>query len=231
VIYIRIMIFIIFIFNLNTLAKDIQIQGKVVKLLDIGKRTPYFNKYGEPIFIIMPTKNNKTVGKGTIYSKGGFKFKKRIPKKYIGKEFQFKINENWFILSPFNGKFFLPRYSTPINLIIIPKNSQLYMELFKIVDFYSIQTFATHSRIKADLQLKNLQNFCIRNAKKNSFYCKKYVKKIPIINPNRDPLYKIYYNRYNSYSNAKKDLKLIRKLKGLEKSFIVSHTVIDTDFF
>lgn len=216
--------------NLNVVAKDIQILGEAVKLFDGGKRVRYFNTHGEIISIHMPKKNNKLITKGTIYGKGGFKFKKNIPRKYIGEEFQIKTNKNWFILSPFNGKFFLPKYSTRMNIVMIPKSSQIFQELFKVRNYYSIQTLVTRSSVNAESQLNNLQNFCIRNSTKSSYYCKKYVKKSSIIEPGRDPLYKIYYEQYKFYKDAKKDLKKIRKLRDLDKSFIVQYTTINTDF-
>jgi len=176
-------------------------------------------------------KNNKLITKGTIYSKGGFKFYNRVSSKYVGTELQLRTTKDWFILSPFNGKFFLPKYSSKIDIVMIHKKSKIYQELFKVVDYYSIQTFVTGSYQKAELQLKNLRSFCERNSGKNSYYCKKYVVKVPISEPNKDTLFKIYYNRYKSYKEAEKDLKLIKKLRHLEKAFIVQHSIIDTEFF
>ena len=222
-------IILLLILNVNIFANGINIEGKIVKLLYTGKRISYFHKNGEPIYIV--NKDNNLITSGTIQSKGGFDFKSRINKKYIGEEFQFKTNNNdWFILFPFKGKFFLPKYSTKINIVMIPKNSQIYLELFKVVNHYTIQVFVTSSSRKADEIRKKLQSFCIRDTKKGRYYCNKYIKKIPIIEPNRDPLYKIYYNTYDSYSKADTDLLKIRQLKDFHGALIFQHTVIDTGF-
>ena len=108
--YIKIWMTLLYIFNLNIYAKDnIDISGKAVKLLDVGKRMKYFKKNGVPISLHIPSLNNKLISNGVIYSKGGFQFRNRVPSQYIGRKIQLKIHRNdWFILSPFDGKFFLP---------------------------------------------------------------------------------------------------------------------------
>lgn len=214
--------------NLNLFGQNIDIKGNAIKILDNGKRTKYFHNNGEQIALYRVL-NNKLITKGTIYSKGGFDLKSRISNKYIGEEFQLRTTNDWFILFPLNGKFFLPKKSLKIKIVLINRNSQIYQELFKIIDYYSIQTFATKSYQKAELQLQYLRDFCKRNGK-NSFYCKKYVRKVPVVQPNKDTFYRINYKKYKSIIDANRDLAKIKKIKYLEKSFIVQYPIIDTNF-
>ena len=193
----------------TTLMADyINLQGSIIKVKDNGQ---------EEVFQNVGISINKSAIHTRTYEKGNFELKKNAQQFKIGDKIQLKLSDkNWFIISPFNGKMFLPNKAEKIKIRVVSKDSRVYAALFTTIRDYSIQVVTTYNEayaidtmnaLKKDYKDVYYEAHAKANVPKNGFF------------------YKVKVGHFTSKKNAIKTLKKIRKRYTLWKdAFLTVHT-------
>ena len=194
----------------TTLMADyLNLTGKIVKVKDNGEEEIFRN-----IGISVDKSNILTQA-----SKTG-KFSLKRSKKWLkyGDKIQLKLDDpNWFILSPFNGKIFMPNTAQYLTVRVISKQSRTYASLFTTVKDYSIQVLYTHNEIYAIDTMKAL-----RKDNYKDVYSEAYAKASV---PKNGFLYKVKVGHFKSKKKAIEALRKIRKRYRMwQDAFLTIHT-------
>lgn len=206
---------------------SIELKGTIFKISNEGKKEFF-------IFENFYLDNNKslmaTTDKNGIFS---------LPYEYLSTKIGTKIKleiankDDWFIFKPFKGELVLSKLKSErdIEILIISKKSEMYLNLFTKVHDYTIQVLSTRDKHKAQEKVNSLRKYCqkTKNTNKNikgkfkkPYYCRKYVKYITKLEgdmPNKY-IFNVYYNIYRSKKEAEKDLKIIRSFKTSKDAWI-----------
>jgi len=194
----------------TTLMADyLNLTGKIVKVKDNGEEEIFKN-------IGISIKNSNIHGR--TYQKGIFELKKSAREFKFGDKIELTLDDpNWFILSPFNGKIFMPNKATRLKVRVISKQSRTYASLFTTVKDYSIQVVYTHNEIYA-IDTMN----ALRKDNYKDVYYEAYAKGDV---PKNGFLYKVKVGHFKSKHKAIKTLHKIRKRYAMwQDAFLTIHT-------
>jgi len=189
------------------------LNGTVLKILNNETTEKLIQ---ERIYFEYPFQNSLLMKKIKIDKYGDFSFPcNNFPK--VGKEIQLKLsNKDYFILSPFNGKLFVPSQENIYKkILIVSKKSSIFLKTCVEVTDQTIQVLVTKEQGKAEELVNQLRQSCI--SKKGSYYCKKHIKYEAFLEGNmlNKLAYKVYYGKYfpdyKSQKNLNKDLQFIQK--------------------
>lgn len=191
------------------MADYINLRGSIVKVKDNGQ---------EEVFKNVGISINRTSIESRTFEKGNFNLKKSSNKIQIGSEIQLKLSDqNWFIISPFDGKMNVPNKAQNIKLRVISKQSRVYAALFTTIRDYSIQVVSTYNESYAIETLRAL-----RNDKFKDVYYEAHAKGDV---PKNGFFYKVKVGHFKSKAEAVKTLGKIRtKYKNLRDAFLTVRT-------
>ena len=196
----------------TTLMADyINLRGTIVKVQDNGQEEVFKN--------VRISIKNSTIQSRT-YQKGNFDMKKNSKDLKAGDPIQLTISDaRWFIISPFDGKMFLPNRAQNIKVRVISKSSRVYAALFKTVRDYNIQIVSTYNEAYAIDTVNALR----RDHFKDVYY-EAYAKGNV---PKNGFFYKVKVGHYKNKTKAIKDLlKIRKKYKAWKDAFLTVHTQI-----
>jgi len=194
----------------KTLMADyLNLTGKIIKVKDNGEEEIFKNV---KIFI------DKSTIQAQTYEKGNFELKKNTKQFKFGDRIQLKLKDpNWFILSPFNGKFFMPNKAEHLKVRVISKQSRTYASLFTTVKDYSIQVVYTYNEIYAIDTMNALKKDNYKDV-----YYEAYAKASV---PKNGFLYKVKVGHFKSKKKAMETLsKIRRRYKMWKDAFLTIHT-------
>ena len=150
----KILIIMILVSSLSAYDKKlIDLRGKLIKVSNDGITEKFSN---QKICI-----KGKAICTNS-YSKGRFSFKKI--NKYLKNGEQIKLeitDKNWFMLSPFKGIYHVPNKSEEIKIIMISKNSSIYLTLFSKISHYTIQVAHVNDEQNAINMVRRLRHDCL----------------------------------------------------------------------
>jgi len=203
----KLLILVMFLSGTTLMADYINLTGSIINVKDNGQEEALNNV-------------NISINNSAIYAKmkigGKFELHKNTKQFKIGDKIQLKLSDkNWFIVSPFNGKMFLPNKAEKIKIRVVSKQSRVYAALFTTIRDYSIQVVTTYNEAYA---------IDTMNALKKDYKDVYYEAHAKAKAPKNGFFYKVKVGHYTSKKSAIADLKKIRKRYKLWKdAFLTVH--------